>query len=69
MERSLFLDHSQNEKDIKEQLEKLIQVALSTGKAIGIGHPHHSTIESLKKMIPEIEEKGIEMVPLSDVMQ
>jgi polysaccharide deacetylase 2 family uncharacterized protein YibQ len=69
MERSLFLDHSQNEKDIKEQMEKLIQVALSTGKAIGIGHPHHSTIESLKKMIPKIEEKGIEMVPLSDVMQ
>jgi polysaccharide deacetylase 2 family uncharacterized protein YibQ len=68
-ERSIFLDHSQNEKDIKEQLEKLIQVALSTGKAIGIGHPHRSTIESLKEMIPKIQEKGIEIVPLSELME
>ena len=67
--RSLFLDNSKNEKDVKEQLKKLIQVSLSTGKAIGIGHPHPSTIESLKKMIPEMKEKGIEIVPVSDVIQ
>jgi hypothetical protein len=69
MERSLFLDHSQNEKDVKQQLEKLIHLALSTGKAIGIGHPHPSTIKSLKEMIPKIQEKGIDIVPLSAVME
>jgi polysaccharide deacetylase 2 family uncharacterized protein YibQ len=69
MERNLFLDNSQNGKDVKKQLEKLIHIALSTGKAIGIGHPHPSTIKSLKEMIPKMQEKGIEIVPLSELME
>jgi hypothetical protein len=69
MERSLFIDHSSDEEDIKQKLERLIQFSLSTGKAIGIGHPHPSTLKSLKEMIPRIKEKGIEIVPLSSVME
>ena len=69
MERTLFLDHSSNEADVKHQLERLIEISLSTGKAIGIGHPHPSTIKSLKEMIPKIQEKGIDIVPLSAVME
>ena len=69
MERSLFIDHSSDEKDIKEKLEQLIQSSLSTGKAIGIGHPHPSTLKSLKEMIPRIKEKGIDIVPLSTLME
>jgi len=69
LERNLFLDNSQNEKDVKQQLENLIHLALANGKAIGIGHPHHSTIKSLKEMIPKIQEKGIEIVPLSELME
>jgi polysaccharide deacetylase 2 family uncharacterized protein YibQ len=67
-ERSLFIDHSPNPEDIKQQLEKLVQLSLSTGKAIGIGHPHPSTLKSLKEMIPKMKEKGIEIVPLSSLI-
>jgi hypothetical protein len=69
MERSLFIDHSSNEEKIKQKIEQLIQVSLSNGKAIGIGHPHRSTLKSLKEMIPKMKEKGIEIVPLSSVME
>jgi hypothetical protein len=69
MERSLFLDHSPEEEDIKQKLERLIQCSLSTGKAIGIGHPRPSTIKSLKEMIPKMQEMGIDIVPLSAVME
>jgi hypothetical protein len=69
MERSLFIDHSLNEEDIKQKIEKLISLSLSNGKAIGIGHPHPSTIKSLREMIPKMKEKGIEIVPLSAVME
>jgi len=69
IERSVFIDHSSTEEDIKEQLEQLIQISLSRGKAIGIGHPHPSTIKSIKEMIPKMKEKGIEIVPLSAVME
>jgi len=69
VERSLFIDHSLDEEDIKQKIEKLISLSLSNGKAIGIGHPHPSTLKSLKEMIPKIKEKGIELVPLSMVME
>jgi len=69
MERTLFLDHPSNEGDVKQKLERLIEISLSTGKAIGIGHPYPSTITSLKEMIPKMKEKGIDIVPLSSVME
>ena len=69
MERNVFIDNSSTEEDIKEQLEQLIRLSLSSGKAIGIGHPHPSTIKSIKEMIPKMKEKGIEIVPLSAVME
>jgi hypothetical protein len=69
MERSLFIDHSSNEEEIKQKIERLIQFSLSTGKAIGIGHPHPSTLKILKEMIPKMKEKGIELVPLSAVVE
>lgn len=69
MERSLFIDHSLDEEDIKERIEKLIQLSLSNGRAIGIGHPHPETVKSLKEMLPKIKEKGIEIVLLSSLME
>ncbi len=68
-ERNLFLDHSQDPEEIKRQLEKLAQLSLETGSAIGIGHPHPSTLKSLKEMIPRMKEKGIEIVPLSSLVE
>jgi polysaccharide deacetylase 2 family uncharacterized protein YibQ len=68
-ERSLFLDNSQDPEEIKRQLEKLAQLSLETGKAIGIGHPHPSTLKSLKEMMPRMKEKGIEIVPLSSLVE
>jgi polysaccharide deacetylase 2 family uncharacterized protein YibQ len=69
MERTLFIDHSSDEEEIKQKLERLIQFSVSTGKAIGIGHPHPSTLKSLKEMIPKMKEKGIEIVPLSYMLE
>jgi polysaccharide deacetylase 2 family uncharacterized protein YibQ len=69
LERSVFIDNSLTEEEIKHQLEELIQVSISRGKAIGIGHPHPSTVKFLKEIIPKMKEKGIELVPLSAVME
>ncbi len=69
MERNLFIDNSLNEEEIKQKIESLIQFSLTHGKAIGIGHPHPSTLKSLKEMIPKMKEKGIEIVPLSSIME
>ena len=68
-EKTLFIDHSLEEEEIKERLDRLTEVSLSTGIAIGIGHPHPATIASLREMIPKIRKKGIEIVSLSSVIQ
>jgi len=68
-ERDVFLDNNRyDEAEIRENISKLVEIAKNEGKAIGIGHPHPSTIRSLREMIPTLKEKGIEIVPLSDLM-
>jgi uncharacterized protein len=68
IERSFFLDHFQDEKEIHQKIEGMIRFSLATGKAVGIGHPHPSTLKSIKEMIPKMKEKGVEIVPLSSLM-
>jgi polysaccharide deacetylase 2 family uncharacterized protein YibQ len=67
-ERDIFLDNETGVKDMEVQLEKLIRIARSHGKAIGICHPYPSTITSLKGMIAKIKKAGIQIVPLSQAL-
>ncbi len=68
--RDVFLDNESNNSGyIHGQLEELARIARKRGWAIGIGHPHPATIEELRKWLPEIEQQGIEIVPVSRLMQ
>ncbi len=69
VERNIFIDNSSTEEDIEQQLEQLIQLSLSKGRAIGIGHPHPSTLKSIREMIPRLKKKGIDLVPLSALVE
>ncbi|NIS60270.1 MAG: hypothetical protein GTO13_06100 [Proteobacteria bacterium] len=69
-ERDVFLDNnSYDEAEIKKNISELAKIAKAEGKAIAIGHPHASTIKSLREMIPRLRESGIEIVPLSEVIE
>jgi polysaccharide deacetylase 2 family uncharacterized protein YibQ len=69
-ERNVFLDNNRyDEADIRENISKLLEIAKDEGKAIGIGHPHPSTIRSLREMIPRLRESGIEIVHLSELLE
>ncbi len=69
-QRNLFLDNeSNNETEIRRNIQELAKIAKAEGKAIAIGHPHPSTIKSLREMIPKLRESGIEIVPLSEVIE
>lgn len=67
--RTLFLDHGCSENHVRENLERLSRLALSNGEAIAIGHPLPSTVAALKQMVPRMKEKGIEIVPLSELVE
>lgn len=69
VERNIFLDNNQDVKSINSQIYKLARLAIKDGSAVGIGHPYPSTIEALKQMIPELKAKGIEVVPVSQLVK
>lgn len=68
-ENDVFLD---NEKDcdyIKERMAKLIKEAQEKGKAIGICHAHPVTIETLRETLPLLEQEGVRLVYVSEVVE
>ncbi len=68
--RDVFLDNEgDNEEYIGKQLEELARLAKEHGRSIGIGHPHPATISALRKWLASAPEQGIEIVPLSKLMQ
>jgi polysaccharide deacetylase 2 family uncharacterized protein YibQ len=68
--RDVFLDNeSDNAEYIHGQLEELSRMAKKHGWAIGIGHPHPTTISVLRTWIAEANKQGITIVPLSRLMQ
>ena len=50
---------------IRKQLAELSRTAKEHGRAIGIGHPHPATLAELRKWLPAAAGDGIEVVPLS----
>ncbi len=68
--RDVFLDNeADNAGYIGKQLEELARIAKERGRAIGIGHPHPATISALRKWLNEADKQGIEIVPVSRLMQ
>jgi len=68
--RDVFLDNdADNPASIRKQLDQLAAIARNNGKAIGIGHPHPATISELRGWLAEADLQGIEIVPVSRLMQ
>ncbi len=65
MERTLFIDNFLGAEALRGNLDHLTRISLSTGMAIGIGHPHSATVNVIRARLPRIREKGVEVVPLS----
>ena len=64
LRRDVFLDNSEDAVYIEHQLDHLARIALRRGYAIAIGHPHLVTYKALVKKLPELEKRGIKVVPI-----
>lgn len=70
--RDVFLDNSADLNSIKKQLRLLITKAKTSGKAIGIGHvgpQGPNTARAIREILPEMTAQGIQLVPLSEILQ
>ncbi len=67
VERDVFLDNVQTEAETRKELANVEQIARQRGTAIAIGHPHKTTIAVLRQWLATLPEKGIAVVPLTEV--
>jgi polysaccharide deacetylase 2 family uncharacterized protein YibQ len=65
LERDVFLDDDPSLAGVRGQLKLLESVAARKGYAIAIGHPKTDTLQALKEWLPGLEQKNIQIVPIS----
>jgi len=72
-QRDVFLDSTQDQSKIEQNLLELGDKAIKKGYAVGIGHvgPEGGkvTAAAIKKIAPELEKKGIEFVRISQLKE
>lgn len=66
--RDIFLDNKKDNKYIRRQFKKLIFLAEKKGEAIGIGHINYVTIQSLKRITSQLENRKIQLVYVSELV-
>ena len=65
LERHVFLDDDPVPAAVAAQLERLEQLARRHGYALAIGHPHPVTLAALERWLPQLAERGIQLIPLT----
>jgi len=65
--RDIFLDNVKSVSYIHGQLKKAVRLAKKNGYAIAIGHPHHMTMEALRRAKPLLKE--VEVVYIDEIFR
>lgn len=68
LSRDVFLDNNHDGEYIHEQFNKLIDKAKQKGTALGIGHSHPKTIETLSRLLQDLEQYGVEIIDLKSLL-
>ncbi len=68
----MFIDSPVDEQgriNVESQLAELVEIARKRGEAVGLGHPHPETLRVLRKVLPELEREGIDLVFVSELVR
>jgi len=69
IERNVFLDDEPGVDAIAFQFERLLELAEKQGTALAIGHPRPQTLALLEQRIPQLRERGIQLLPVRDLIE
>jgi polysaccharide deacetylase 2 family uncharacterized protein YibQ len=65
--RDVFIDNDQAFQTKRDALEKLLELAVRHGSAIGIGHARKGTGAAIQAMLPRFAGAGVELVHVSEL--
>ncbi len=68
LDRDIFLDPDFRPETIRREFTRFLNKVNQTGYAIAIAHPHPHTIQFIKQHLDELEEQGIKLVPVSEMI-
>lgn len=66
---SKFLDNSKDVEDIKKEIKSAVEMTKKNGKLLVIGHYHKNMAVALKSMVNYIENEGVELVYVREVLE
>lgn len=69
LKRDVFLDNELHTQALDQQFKQAIRIAKRRGYAVLIGHPYKETLDYLAKALPRLNEQGVRLRSLSDVLQ
>jgi uncharacterized protein len=65
--RRVFLDDVATEVEVRKALDELIARARTEGFAVGLGHPYAATLAVLERELPTLSQRGVRLVPVSEL--
>ncbi len=63
-----FLDDVAEVAAVRKQLELALRGAREKGEAVAIGHPHPTTLEALREVLPHAQEQGVRLVLAAELV-
>lgn len=66
---SYFIDNSHKKEDIMEAIKVSVRLAKERKKVLVIGHYRKETAEAIYEMLDYIEDEGIELVSINEVLE
>ena len=63
-----FLDDVAEVAAVRKQLELAMRGAREKGAAVAIGHPHPSTLQALREVLPQAHDQGVRLVLVSELV-
>ena len=67
--RDIFLDYERGATVVADQLRQLLLHARRYGSAVAIGHPYPETLAALEAWLPNLQQHGIQLVPVSKMIE
>lgn len=67
--RDVFLDGRRDPDYIRGEFRHWLNLARRGGTAVAIAHPHPETLEVLAEELPELERRGFQLVPVSEIIE
>lgn len=69
LKRDIFLDNTDTQDAVRQQVGHLAAIAKERGYAVGIGHYRYNTLEVLTEEIPSLKKEGYEFISLQELLR